>query len=161
VATGPEWAIVVRLADGARLCLTQPNSRRSGPDQWSPHASAARRFAAEAEASALAATFVLNSAAKEYLVGDSDACIIGSAISQLSNLPVLDHPKLSEARPDPGPALELIGSDDACNPAMFNGSEALDAWSVAGFHRAVGDTVWIAQRYDHERRQRHRELCAE
>lgn len=60
-----EFGVVVRFDNGSRLFLKVPTT--SG-DEWTPSESAARRFASEDEARRHAASCVVNSKAKEYLV---------------------------------------------------------------------------------------------
>jgi len=58
---------MVQLADGSRQYLCAPGSRRGGHDEWSPRATQALRFPAEAEAERSAAGFRTNDTAKEYV----------------------------------------------------------------------------------------------
>jgi len=68
------------------------------------------------------------------VVGDTEPCILGSAMQQLSNLHRLEDPRLARARVDPAGTMSVLCSDDSLyDLSMLNGAESLDHWLVRGY----------------------------
>jgi hypothetical protein len=68
------------------------------------------------------------------VVGDTEPCILGSAMRQLSSLHRLDDPRLARARVDPAGTMSVLCSDDPLyDLSMLNGAESLDRWLVRGY----------------------------
>lgn len=81
------------------------------------------------------------------LIGDSDPCILGSAMHQLGNLPTFDDARLAGLASDPASAIPLLHTDESLHDgSTVTGSESLDRWSVNMFIHE-GCVVLLAQAY--------------
>jgi len=67
MASGQQWVVAVRLADGSLRYLCPPGTRRGGQDEWSTRANQALTFRDRDDAEKAASAFEVNAAAKEYL----------------------------------------------------------------------------------------------
>lgn len=81
-----------------------------------------------------------------HLIGDSEPCILGSAMYRLGHLDRLDDERLSQVLQDPGGVMSTLESDEFHDAAVLSLAESLDGWAVDGYvhHDSV---VMLARQY--------------
>src|SRR5262249_35615718 len=68
------------------------------------------------------------------VIGDTDECIIGSAMARLTNLGQLDDPRLAVLATDPAAVLSLLETDEALHDtAIVSIAESLDQWLICSY----------------------------
>lgn len=81
------------------------------------------------------------------LIGESEGCIVGSAMKLLGDLKCLDDQRLDILSEDPAAVSSVLLSDDEFHTAStFSVVESLDDWLVQAYIRD-GKVVFLAQEY--------------
>jgi hypothetical protein len=81
------------------------------------------------------------------LVGDSEPCIIGSAVKRLGRLKKLNDRRLAPDLSDPAAVMRLLQADDKLHDATtLSLSESLDNWLLRGYEYD-GNVVFMAREY--------------
>jgi hypothetical protein len=84
------------------------------------------------------------------VIGDSEPCILGSAMKQLGNLRTFDDERLAELSSDPAAVIFALRTDQFLHDAStLSLAESLDEWMVNGFIYD-GRVVMLAQDYRDE-----------
>ena len=81
------------------------------------------------------------------LLGDTEPCIIGSAMNRLGNLHTLNDRRLSSGLSNPTKLMELLQVDEELHdPASLSLAESLDNWLLYGY-RYEENVVFMAREY--------------
>lgn len=81
------------------------------------------------------------------VIGDSEPCILGSAMKQLGNLRTLDDERLAELSSNPAAVIFALRTDQFLHDAStLSLAESLDQWLLNGFVYD-GYVVMLAQDY--------------
>jgi hypothetical protein len=79
------------------------------------------------------------------VIGDSEPCILGSAMKQLGSLPRLDDERLALISSDPAVVMSALRSDEELHDATtLSLAESLDRWSINGY-MYKGSAVMLAE----------------
>lgn len=81
------------------------------------------------------------------VVGDSEPCILGSAMKRLGSLARLDDERLSLLSSEPATVVSILCSEeDLHDAAILSLAESLDHWMICGY-MYQGSAVMLAQEY--------------
>ncbi len=81
------------------------------------------------------------------VIGDSEPCILGTAMKQLGNLQTFDDKRLAELSSDPAAVIFALRTDQFLHDAStLSLAESLDQWLVNGFIYD-GRVVMLAEDY--------------
>jgi hypothetical protein len=83
-----------------------------------------------------------------HLIGDSEPCILGTAVKQLGNRPRLEDKRLGALSVDPYVVLSALRADEYLHDlTTMSLAESLDHWVINGYFYE-GNFVMLAQAYD-------------
>jgi hypothetical protein len=81
------------------------------------------------------------------LIGDTEPCILGSAMSRLGDLRFLDDERLGRLADDPAEVFETLRSDELLHDiATLSLAESLDGWLIHGYLSA-NNVILLAREY--------------
>lgn len=81
------------------------------------------------------------------LIGDSEPCMVGTAMKQLASRPELEDERLSQLSIDPGSVLSVLRTDERLHDSTtMSLAESLDHWVINGYVFG-GRFVMLAQEY--------------
>jgi hypothetical protein len=78
------------------------------------------------------------------VIGDTDPCIIGSAMNSLGHLHALSDRRLSSGLSDPDALMQLLQDDEFHDATTLSIAESLDSWLLCGY-RYEGSVVFVAR----------------
>jgi hypothetical protein len=79
------------------------------------------------------------------VIGDTDGCIIGSAVTGLTNLKQLEEPWLARVSTDPAAVLSILETDETLHDdTVLSIAESLDGWLICGYIYR-GEATMLAQ----------------
>ena len=85
---------------------------------------------------------------ESQVIGDTDECILGSAMAVLANLKQLDDKRLARLSVDPAAVLSILRFDETLHDkAVLSLAESVDGWLICGY-AYEGNVTMLAQKYE-------------
>lgn len=84
---------------------------------------------------------------ESQVIGDTEECILGSAMATLANLKPLDDERLARLSSDPAAVLSTLSLDETLHDdAVLSLAESVDRWLMCGYIYE-GNATMLAQEY--------------
>lgn len=84
------------------------------------------------------------------VIGNTEECILGSAMARLANLRSLDDERLTGLSVEPALLLSMLRADEVLHDdVVLSLAESVDRWLICGYiHK--GNAAMLAQEYDND-----------